>query len=75
MIDNYVNEQIKEFWQLADTKRVHEKYKIDTNLQYLKFAPIEVLKNIFLQYRFFTHYYITDLAILLSKIPLNANSG
>jgi hypothetical protein len=57
------------FWTLADHTKTIEKYKIDENLQYLSYAPIDILKKIFLQYRFFTHYYITDLAILISKLP------
>lgn len=57
------------FWELADMTKASEKYKIDKNLQYLKFASLDILKKIFVQYRFFTHYYITDLAILISKLP------
>lgn len=57
------------FWALADITKANEKYKIDKNLQYLKVAPLDILKKIFIQYRFFTHYYITDLAILISKLP------
>lgn len=57
------------FWQLTDTTRMSEKYKIDENLKSLKYASLDTLKKIFIQYRFFTHYYITDLAILISKLP------
>jgi len=59
------------FWQFADITQTSEKYKIDKNLQYLAIAPLDRLKKIFVQYRFFTHYYITDLAILISKLPFN----
>lgn len=31
--------------------------------------PLETLKKVLIQYRFFTHYYIADLAILISKLP------
>lgn len=57
------------FWELADMTKAGERYKIDKNLQYLKIAPLEVLLKVFVQYRFFTHYYITDMAILISKLP------
>lgn len=57
------------FWELADITKAKEKYKIDINLQYLKIAPLKTLQKIFMQYRFFTHYYITDLALLISKLP------
>lgn len=60
---------IDAFWDLADITKASERYKIDAHLQYLKIAPLPILKKIFLQYRFFTHYYITDLAILISKLP------
>src|SRR3990167_2261142 len=57
------------FWELADITKATEKYKVDKNLQYLAIAPLPILKKIFIQYRFFTHYYIADLAILISKLP------
>ena len=57
------------FWQLADFTKTNERYRIDKNLQSLKFARLSTLKKIFVQYRFFTHYYILDLAILISKLP------
>jgi hypothetical protein len=57
------------FWRLADMTKTTEKYKIDKNLQQLQFYSLDVLKKIFVQYRFFTQYYITDLAILVSKLP------
>jgi hypothetical protein len=70
MIIHNANLDFREsFWQLTSTTQLNEKYRIDNNLKYLKYAPLEILKKIFIQYRFFTHYYITDLALLLSKLP------
>lgn len=66
---NTTAQKTTSFWELADMTKINEHYKIDKNLQYLKFAPLTVLKKIFIQYRFFTQYYITDLAILVSKLP------
>lgn len=57
------------FWTLADFTKMSEKLRIDENLQSLQYASLETLKKIFLQYRFFTHYYILDLATLISKLP------
>ena len=57
------------FWALTDSTKMGEKYRIDQNLKSLKYLPLETLQKIFIQYRFFTHYYITDLAILISKLP------
>jgi hypothetical protein len=59
----------KTFWDMTEFVKASEKYKIDRNLQYLAIAPLEHLKKIFIQYRYFTHYYITDLALLISKLP------
>lgn len=59
----------QQFWVLADNTKMSEKYRIDKNLQYLEIAPLEILRKIFIQYRFFTHHYIADLAILISKLP------
>lgn len=61
---------IDRFWHVVDITKTAERYRIDKNLQTLKTAPLDTLKKIFIQYRFFTHYYITDLAILISKLPL-----
>ena len=58
------------FWEMADMLKDKEKYRIDKNLRYLALAPLSTLKKVFIQYRFFTHFYITDLSILISKLPL-----
>lgn len=58
------------FWQQADITKDKEKYRIDKNLRYLKLAPLSMLKKIFIQYRFFTHFYIQDLSLLIGKLPL-----
>jgi hypothetical protein len=68
-IKNHGNNITESFWELTNITKIKESYKIDTNLKYLKFAPMDVLRRIFVQYRFFTRYYITDLAILISKLP------
>lgn len=60
---------VETFWKLTDLTKMEEKYKIDKNLQSLKYLPLSNLKKIFIQYRYFTHYYISDLAILISKMP------
>jgi hypothetical protein len=60
---------IEAFWEMTEIAKSNEKYKIDKNLQYLKLAPLSILRKIFVQYRLFTQYYITDLALLISKLP------
>ncbi len=65
----YFNSSLETFWNLVDQTKMSEKYRIDKNLQYLKAAPLDILKKIFVHYRYFTHYYIQDMAILISKMP------
>jgi hypothetical protein len=57
------------FWDLTDMTKMGEKFRIDRNLQSLQHMPLDMLKSVLLQYRFFTHYYIADLALLVSKLP------
>ena len=57
------------FWEMADTTRMAAEYSVDRNLRSLRTLPLENLRRIFTQYRFFTIYYITDLALLISRIP------
>jgi hypothetical protein len=59
----------EEFWELTDATKMGEKFRIDGNLKSLQHMPLEMLKNVLIQYRFFTHYYIADMAILISKLP------
>jgi hypothetical protein len=60
---------LEEFWNLADAERMTAEYLVDRDLEYLRTAPPDILKKIFVQYRFFTIYYITDLALLVSRLP------
>jgi hypothetical protein len=59
----------EEFWKMADSARTKEEYLVDQKLQYLQTASIETLRQVFVQYRFFTIYYIADLALLIFKVP------
>jgi hypothetical protein len=60
------------FWKMADSTRMLAEYSVDQDLRYLRVAPLDVLQKIFVQYRFFTLYYITDLALLVSRLPFGA---
>ena len=59
----------EEFWEMADSIRTKEEYLVDDKLRYLQSAPVEHLRDVFVQYRFFTIYYIGDLALLVHKVP------
>lgn len=60
---------MEEFWALADTARTETEYVADAKLIRLAGAPFETLQRIFVQYRYFTIFYITDLALLVAKLP------
>lgn len=60
---------MEEFWALADTARTETEYVADARLIRLAGAPFETLQRIFVQYRYFTMFYITDLALLVAKLP------
>jgi hypothetical protein len=54
---------------MADSTRTQTEYLADSKLQYLEQAPLEVLKRIFVQYRYFTIFYISDLSLLVYRLP------
>lgn len=58
-----------EFWRLADSARTQTEYAADDKLCRLAEAPFHILQKIFVQYRYFTIFYITDLALLVAKLP------
>ncbi|WP_234063310.1 iron-containing redox enzyme family protein [Myxococcus stipitatus] len=58
-----------EFWRMADTTRTQTEYLADEKLRSLQSAPLDVLKRVFVQYRYFTIYYISDLALLVHRLP------
>jgi hypothetical protein len=60
---------MQEFWRLADSTRTQTEYLADDKLGRLADAPFHVLQRIFIQYRYFTIFYITDLALLVAKLP------
>ncbi len=64
------NQSLKQvFWRMADHSRTQTEYLADRKLQYLEHAPLDVLKQIFVQYRYFTIFYISDLALLVYRLP------
>ena len=60
---------IPQFWLLADDTRLKTEYLAEQKLQYLSSAPLEILQQICLQYRYFVRDYPNNLAILISKTP------
>jgi hypothetical protein len=58
-----------EFWKLADSARTQTEYVADDKLLRLAEVPLRILQKIFVQYRYFTIFYIADLALLVAKLP------
>jgi hypothetical protein len=68
-LDSFRSLSPSAFWDLADDEKLQTQYRADAKLQYLQRAPLEVLQKIFIQYRYFTIYYISDLAQLVVRLP------
>jgi Iron-containing redox enzyme len=60
---------VQEFWAEADGARLATEQKARAKMQHLQSAPIESLRRVLLQYRYFTIYYIRDMALLLARLP------
>ncbi len=60
---------LEKFWELANDTRLETEYLSDQKLQYLQTAPLDVLQQICLQYRYFVRDYPNNLSLLVSKLP------
>lgn len=60
---------LEDFWRFADTERLTVEYMADKKLMALTDAPLDVVRSVLVQYRFFTTYYIDDLAQLVGRVP------
>jgi hypothetical protein len=58
-----------DFWRVADASKTEAEYLADRHLKTLRTLPLSSLRKIFVQYRFFTIYYIADLAMLVHRLP------
>lgn len=57
------------FWQFADAAKEATEALAEQKMAALAHAPVEALRQVCTQYRFFTIDYISDLALLLAKLP------
>lgn len=57
------------FWRFADNAKEATEALAAQKMKALSHAPIESLRQVCTQYRFFTIDYISDLALLLAKLP------
>lgn len=57
------------FWEFADRAKEATEALAGQKMKALEHAPVEALRQVCTQYRFFTIDYISDLALLLAKLP------
>lgn len=57
------------FWQFADEAKEATEALAEQKMKALADLPIEAVRQVCTQYRFFTIDYISDLALLLAKLP------
>jgi hypothetical protein len=57
------------FWQFADQAKEATESLAEQRMRALAHLPVEALRQVCVQYRFFTIDYIGDLALLLAKLP------
>lgn len=58
-----------DFWEFADRAKEATEALAEQRMQVLPHLPVEAMRRVCLQYRFFTIDYIKDLALLLAKLP------
>lgn len=57
------------FWEFADRAKEATEALADQRMKALPSLPVEAMRRVCMQYRFFTIDYIKDLALLLAKLP------
>src|SRR5262245_27102604 len=57
------------FWTFADAAKEATEALAAQKMKALEHMPVEALREFCTQYRFFTIEYISDLALLLAKLP------
>jgi len=60
------------FWQFADEAKEATEALAERKMRALPHMPIEALRQFCTQYRFFTIDYISDLALLLARLPFGS---
>jgi len=63
------SDALEAFWARAAISKLEAKFELAREMDVLPHLPIEALRAIVLQYRYFTQAFITDLAILVSRCP------
>lgn len=59
----------EQFWYFADEAKQATEALAAERMQHLRHLPIDALRQVCVQYRFFTIDYISDLALLVARLP------
>jgi len=60
---------LKAFWTRAELGKLQAKFAVAQEMDILPRLPIQALRAIALQYRYFTQAFVTDLALLVARCP------
>ena len=67
--ENRTTEALEAFWARAAINKLEAKFALAAEMEILPRLPIDALRAIVLQYRYFTQAFITDLAVLVARCP------
>ena len=69
MVSSGLLHTVSDFWKIAEYEQMQAEYTVQEKVQHLKTASVKQLRNIFIQYRYFTKNYGSDLGLLIFKAP------
>lgn len=69
MTEAEIRMHMQSFWDAADSSKTQSEYLANKKLAKLATVSLGTLQKILVQYRYFTIYYITDLALLVARLP------
>lgn len=67
--ENRTTEALEAFWARAAISKLEAKFALAAEMDVLPKLPIDALRAIVLQYRYFTKAFVTDLAVLVARCP------
>ncbi|HEX7836506.1 MAG TPA: iron-containing redox enzyme family protein [Kofleriaceae bacterium] len=60
---------LEAFWARAELSKLEARFAVAREMDVLPRLPIDALRDIVLQYRYFTQAFVTDLAVLVVRCP------
>jgi hypothetical protein len=69
---NHVSPALDAFWDRAAIAKLEAKFAVASEMAELPHLPIQLLREIVFQYRYFTQAFATDLAVLVARCPEGA---